>query len=151
MYICAKCNSLVEQPTKRSLSRWEYCPNGHVLYIRGLGLSLEQPFRKSFLKAFAWAIGIFGLIVLVAITQIAPEFSAASRRHQDGGTVASALGFWVALFYLVWGLSLLAKAHFWRRAWPVQRLVPHARGRAYGFLAAVACQLGIMAALLFAN
>jgi hypothetical protein len=34
---------------------------------------------------------------------------------------------------------------------PVQRLVTHARGRAYSFLAAVACQLGIIIALLFAK
>jgi len=113
---------------------------------------LEQSFRKSFLKGLAWGMGMFGLIVLVAITQITPEFHAASRRDQDGGMVACAMGFWVALFYLFWGLSLLGKAHFWAgRAGPVQRLVTHARGRAYGFLAAVTCQLGFMVALLFAK
>lgn len=152
MYVCAKCNSLVEEPTRRWWSRWRYCPNAHVLYVRGLGPSFEQSFRKSFLKGLAWGIGMFGLIVLVAITQIAPEFHAASGRHEDGGLVACAIGFWVAIFYLFWGLSLLRKAHLWAgRAGPVQRLVTHARGRAYGFLAAILCQLGIMLTLLFAK
>jgi len=42
--------------------------------------------------------------------------------------------------------------HLWAgRAGPVQRLVTHARGRAYGFLAAILCQLGIMLTLLFAK
>jgi hypothetical protein len=60
------------------------------------------------------------------------------------------MGFVVAIFYSLAGLNLLRKAHVWAgRAGPVQRLVIHARGRAYGFLAAVLCQLGITIALLF--
>ena len=152
MYVCAKCNSLVEQPARRWWSRWRYCPNGHVLYVRGLGPSLEQSFRKSFLRGLAPGIGVFGLIVLVATTQIAPEFQAASGRHVDGGMVACSLGCVVAIFYLFRGLSLLIRAHAWaRRAGPVQRLVAHARGRACGVLVAVSCQLGVMMALLFAR
>ena len=152
MYVCAKCNSLVEQPTRRWWSRWRYCPNAHVLYVRGLGPSLEQSFRKSFLRGLAPSIGVFGLIVLVAITQIAPEFHAASGRREDGGMMACSLGSVVTIFYLFRGLILLRKAHLWAgRAGPVQRLVTHARGRAYGFLAAVTCQLGFMVALLFAK
>jgi hypothetical protein len=62
------------------------------------------------------------------------------------------MGFVVAILYLSMGLILLIKAHVWAgRAGPVQRLVPHARGRGYGFLAAVLCQLGITIALLFAK
>ena len=151
MYVCPRCNGLVDQPERRWWSRWRYCPNGHVLYVRGLGPSSEQSFRKPFFKSLAQGIGIFGLIVLVAITQIAPEFRAASGRG-NGNMLACRLGSMVAIFYLLRGLSLLIRAHFWaRRAGPVQRLVTHARGKACGFLAAIPCQLGIMMALLFAK
>lgn len=88
---------------------------------------------------------VFGLIVLTLA--VAPDVP---PRLQ--GSVAPSMGFVVAIFYLFAGLSLLIRAQFWAgRAGPVQRLVPHARGRAYGFLAAVACQLGITIALLFAK
>ncbi len=145
MYICLKCNSLVDQPKRRWWSGWRYCTSGHVLYVRGLGPSLEQSFWKSFLKGLARGIGAFGLIVLTLAA--APDIPPRLR-----GSVAPSMGFVVAIFYLFAGLSLLIKARFWTgRAGPVQRLVPHARGRAYGFLAAVACQLGITIALLFAK
>jgi len=67
--------------------------------------------------------------------------------------VAASMGLVVAIFYLFTGLILLRKARLWAgRAGPIQRLATHARGRAYGFLAAVACQLGIViAALLLAK
>ena len=144
-FVCPKCNSLVDQPKKRWWSGWRYCPNGHVLYVRGLGPSLEQSFWKSFLKGLARGIGVFGLIVLTLA--VAPDVP-----HRLRGSVAPSMGFLVAIFYLLTGLSLLRKAHFWAgRGGPVQRLVTHARGRAYGFLAAVACQLGIIIALLFAK
>jgi len=62
------------------------------------------------------------------------------------------MGFVVAVFYLFTGLILLRKAYLWvGRAGPIQKLVAHARGRAYGVFAAVACQLGIVMALLLAN
>jgi len=145
MYVCPKCNSLVDQPKRRWWSGWRYCPNGHVLYVRGLGPSLEQSFWKSFLKGLARGIGVFGLIVLTLA--VAPDVP-----HRLRGSVAPSMGFVVAIFYLFAGLSLLIRAHFWAgRAGPVQRLVTHARGRAYGFLAAVLCQLGITIALLFAK
>ena len=145
MYVCPKCNSLVDQPKRRWWSGWRYCPNDHVLYVRGLGPSLEQSFWKSFLKGLARGIGIFGLIVVTLA--IAPDVPSRLR-----GSVAPSMGFVVAIFYLFVGLRLFGKAHFWAgRAGPVQRLVPHARGRAYGFLAAIACQLGITIALLFAK
>ena len=152
MYVCPKCDGLVDQPERRWWSRWRYCPNSHVLYVRGLGPSSEQSFWKSFLRSLAQGIGIFGLIVLVAITQIAPEFRAATGRREDGRMMACSFGFVVVVFYLFRGLSLLRKAHLWaRRAGPVQRLVTHARGKACGFLAAIPCQLGIMMALLLAK
>jgi cytochrome c biogenesis protein CcdA len=102
---------------------------------------------------------MFGLVVLVATANIAGDYQAASvarARHTTRFHLAAVagfdLGFVVAIFYLFTGLSLLRKARFWAgRAGPVQRLVTHARGRAYGFLAAIPCQLGIMMALLFAN
>jgi len=145
MYVCPKCNSVVDQPKKRWWSGWRYCPNGHVLYVRGLGPSLEQSFWKSFLKALARGIGIFALIVLTLA--IAPDVP-----QRLPGSVAPSMGFLVAILYLLAGLSLLRKAHLWAgRPGPVQRLVAHARGRAYGFLAAIPCQLGITIALLFAK
>jgi len=106
---------------------------------------LEQSFWKSFLKGLARGIGVFGLIVLTLAT--APDVP-----HRLQGSVAPSIGFVVAIFYLLTGLTLLRKAHLWAgRAGPVQRLATHARGRAYGFLAAVGCQLGIIIALLFAK
>ena len=145
MYVCPKCNSLVDQPTRRWWSGWRYCPNGHVLYVRCLGPPLEQSFRKSFLKGLARGLGVFGFIVLTLAT--APDVP-----HRLQGSVAPSMGCVVAIFYSFTGLSLLRKAHFWARgAGPVQRLITHARGRAYGFLAAAACQLGIITALLFAK
>jgi hypothetical protein len=104
---------------------------------------LERSFWKSFLRALARGIIIFGLIV--PTLAINPD----SERARSG---APFVGFVVATFYLLEGLNLLRKAHGWAMpAGPVQRLVPHARGRAYGFLAAVLCQLGITIALLFAK
>ena len=98
-------------------------------------------------KGLARSIGIFGLIVLTL--SVAPDYPPA-RAHP--GSVASSIGFVVAIFYLIVALSLLRKAHVWAgRTGPVQRLVTHANGRAYGFLAAIACQLGIVIALLFAK
>jgi len=159
MYVCPKCNSLVDQPTKRSWSRWHYCPNGHVLYVRGLGPSLEQAFWKSFQKGLARGIGMMGLIILFAIGSIlAGAFATAPPALRSAGpayqaaSLAGGMGLVVAIFYLFTGLSLLGKAHFWaRRKGPVQRLVTHARGRAYGFLAAIPCQVGILIALLLAK
>ena len=148
MYVCSKCNSLVDQPQRRWWSGWRYCPNGHVLYVRCLGASLEQPFWKSFLKGLVPSIIVFGLIVLAFGT--APDYPPNLAAHR--ASAAASMGFVVAVFYLFWGLNLLRKAHLWLgRAGPAQRLVPHARGRAYGFLAAVLCQLGIIMALLFAK
>lgn len=138
MYVCPKCNSLVDQPERRRWSVWRYCPNGHVLYVLGLGPPLEQSFWKSFLKGLARGIGLFGVILLLVT---APAYHAAS--------VALAMGFAVAISFFFAGLSLLRKAHFWAgRAGPVQTLVTHARGRAYGYLAAIPCQLGVMIMLL---
>jgi hypothetical protein len=148
MYVCHKCNSLVEQPKKRWWSGWRYCPNGHVLYVRGLGAALEESFWKSLLEGFVPSICVFCLIVLTLA--VAPDYPPNLRAH--AGSAAASLGLLVAIFYSFWGLSLLRKAHVWSgREGPVQRLVPHAKGRAYGFLAAVACQLGIVIALLFAK
>jgi hypothetical protein len=148
MYVCPKCNSLVDQPKKRWWSRWRYCPNGHVLYVRCLGPSLEQPFWKSFQGGVVPSIIVFGLIVLTFAT--APDYPPRFNTHR--GSVAASVGLVVAIFYLFTGLVLLMKAHLWAgRGGPVQRLATHARGRAYGFLAAVLCQLGIIMALLFAK
>jgi hypothetical protein len=139
MYVCPKCNSLVDQPKKRWWSGWRYCPSGHVLYVRGFGPSLERSFWRSFLRGFARSILIFGAVVLTLAA--APEYRARSG--------APYMGFVVATFYLLLVLNLFRKARVWTgRTGPVQRLVVHARGRAYGFLAAVSCQLGIAVALL---
>jgi len=100
----------------------------------------------SLQKALARSLGVFFLIVLMFA--MAPEAPPPRLR----GLVAPSMGFWVAIFYFVIGLSLLRKAKVWaERAGPVQRLVTHARGRAYGFLAAITCQLGIVIALLLAR
>lgn len=148
VYVCPKCNSLVDQPKRRWWSGWRYCPNGHVLYVRGFGPSLEESFRKSFVKGFVPSICVFCLIVLTLA--VAPDYSPNLRARS--WSAAASIGFVVAIFYSFWGLSLLRKAHFWAgRAGPVQRLVTHAKGRAYGFLAATACQLGIVIAILCAK
>ncbi len=99
MYVCPKCNSSVDQPKRRWWSGWRYCPNGHVLYVRGLGPSLERSFWKSFLRALARGIIVFSLIVLTLAA--APEYQAR--------TGAPGTGFVVAIFYLFVGLSLLRK------------------------------------------
>ena len=150
MYVCPQCNSLVEQPKRRWWSGWRYCTNGHVLYVRGLGPSLERSFWKSFLRALARGIIIFSIIALTLA--IAPDYPRQMLERHARPAAAAMVGFLVAIFYLFTGLSLLRKAQFWAgRAGPVQRLVTHARGRAYGFLAAALCQLGIAIALLFAK
>ena len=146
MYVCSKCNSLVDQPQKRWWSGWKYCPSGHVLYVRGLGPSREQSFRRALLKALARSIGVFCLVILTF--GMAPETPPPRLR----GAVAPSMGFWVAVFYLSVGLILLQKARSWAgREGAVQRLVTHARGKAYGFLASVLCQLGIVIAMLLAR
>ncbi len=74
-----------------------------------------------------------GLIVLLAL---GPDYQALRG--------ASGLGLVLAIVYLFSGLSLLIRAHFWAgRAGPIQRLIPHVRGRACGFLAAIPCQRGV--------
>ena len=148
MYICPKCDSLVEQPKKRWWSGWRYCPNGHVLYIRGLGSSLEEPFWKSFLKGSVSSFCVFCLVVLTFAT--APGYPPNLRAHAL--SAAASMGFLVAIVCLFWGLVLLRRAHVWAgRAGPIQRLAPHARGRAYGFIAAAACEFAIVIALVFAK
>ena len=148
MYVCPKCNSLVDQPERRWWSGWRYCANGHVLYVRCLGASLEQSFWKSFLKGFVPSIIVFGSIVLTFGT--APDYPPNLAAHR--ASAAASMGFVVAIFYLLNGLNLARKVHLWAgRAGPLQRLVTHARGRAYGFLAATACQFSIVMALLFAK
>jgi hypothetical protein len=102
---------------------------------------LEQPFRESFLRAFARGILIFGLIVFTLAV------AADNARARAG---APYMGFVVATFYFLASLNPLRKAYVWAgRGGPVQRLVPHAKGRAYGFLAAVLSQVAITVALLF--
>jgi hypothetical protein len=150
MYVCPKCNSLVDQPKGRRWSRRQYCANGHVLYVRGLGPSLEQSFRESFLRAFARAMIIFGIIAMTLATQ--PSYPKEMLERHATTQVPAVVGFLFAIYYLFVGLNMLRKARIWaRQAGPVQKLVAHARGRAYGFLAAVLCQLGIAMALLFAK
>ena len=150
MYVCPKCNSLIDQPKKRWWSGWQYCANGHVLYVRGLGPPLERSFRKSFLRAWARAVIIFSISALTLA--VAPDYPRQMLERHARTQAPAGAGFLVAIFYLFVGLRLLRKAHVWAaRSGPVQRLVPHARGRAYGFLAAVLCQLGIAMALLFAK
>ena len=146
MYICSKCNGLVDQPGKRWWSRWRFCANGHVLYIRGLGPSVERSFWESFVRGLLRSIGFFGIFLLPALAppEAPPRYKAA--------VAALGIGIIVSSFYLLMGLNLLRKAHVWaRKAGPIQRLVTHASGRAYGFLAAFACQLVILIALLFAQ
>src|SRR5712692_5055308 len=115
IYVCSKCNSLVDQPKRRWWSGWRYCPNGHVLYLRGLGPSLDQSFWQSFLRSLARSIIVFGLIVLTLAT--APDYPNVRLRR----SVPPSMGVVVSIFYLFVGLSLLRKAHLWeRRAGPVQ-------------------------------
>jgi hypothetical protein len=150
MYVCPKCNSLVDQPMGRWWSRRQYCANGHVLYVRDLGPALEQPFQKSFLKAFARAMIIFGIIALTLSTQ--PDYPKELLERRATTQAPAAVGFVLAIYYLFVGLIMLRKARIWaRQGGPVQRLVAHARGRAYGLLAAVLCMLGIAVALQFAK
>jgi hypothetical protein len=144
MYVCPKCNSVVDQPRKRWWSQWRYCPNGHVLYVPGLGASREQSFWKSFVKGFALSIIVVFWIIL-ALTIDSYYHERPALRSVEGF-----LGVWVALFYFAWGLILLARARGWaEREGAVQKLVPCAKGRACGLLASVFCQLGIVVALLF--
>jgi hypothetical protein len=148
MYVCPKCNSLVDQPQKRWWSGYRYCPNGHVLYVHGLGASLEKSFSKSFLKSSMPSIIVFCLIVLTFA--VAPDYPPNLAAHR--GAMAASIGISVAFFYLFWGLMMLGKARSWAgREGAVQRLVTHARGKAYGFLTSVLCQLGIVIALLLAR
>jgi hypothetical protein len=141
MYICAKCNRLVDKPAKHWWSRRPYCRNGHVLYVGGIGPSLEKPFWKAFARGLAGGLAMTCVLVLMAM---GPDYQARLG--------ATGLGELVAGYYLLVGLYLLAKAWFWvRRGGPIRRLVAHARGRACGALAAIPCQLGIVIALRFAK
>jgi len=150
MYICPKCNSLVDQPQKRWWSGRHYCPNGHVLYVRGLGPSVERSFWESFPRAFARAMIIFGIIAFTLATQ--PDYPRQMLERHATTQAPAAVGFLFAIYYLFVGLNLLRKAHVWAgRPGPVQNLVTHAKGRAYGFLAGVLSQLGIAIALLLAK
>jgi hypothetical protein len=111
---------------------------------------LEQPFQKSFLRAFARAIIIFSIIAFTLATQ--PDYPKELLERHATTQAPAAVGFLLAIYYLFVGLLLLRKTRIWeRQAGPVQKLVAHARGRAYGFLAAVVCQLGIAVALQFAK
>jgi hypothetical protein len=143
MYVCLKCNHPVDQPKKRWWSQWRYCPHGHILYVRGLGSSREQTFGKSFVKGF-----IFSLIVCLWILGVL-AIDAEAHDRPVLKSVAALLEICAAMFYSAWGLMLLAKVHRWQgQDGAVRLLVPNVKGRAWGFLASVACQLVVMAMLL---
>jgi hypothetical protein len=79
------------------------------------------------------------------------ELALALAPERQARSGVPAIGLLVGIYYLFAGLILLLRAHLWsRRAGPVQRLVPHAKGRACGYLAAVAIQFMIVLILLFA-
>ena len=80
-------------------------------------------------------------LLFVFTLALAPEHQARSG--------ARAIGLLVGIYYLLVGLVLLLRSHLWsKRPGPVQRLIPHANGRAYGYIAAVALQLAVAIALL---
>jgi hypothetical protein len=134
MYICAKCNSLVAQPMKQWWSRRPHCRNGHVLYIGGIGASLEKPFWRAFCRGLAGGLGMTFVLLLLAG---GPDYKARPT--------AAGLALLVASYYLLASLYLFARAWFWtRRSGPIQRLVANARGRACGALAAIPSQIGLV-------
>ena len=138
MYVCAKCNIVVDRPQKRWWSRWHYCPSGHVLYVAGLGASVEQSFSRAFRGGLERGLVMLLLVLLLAL---GPDYQAKRGAAGVGGLVA--------ILYLFTGLWLLLKAHGWaRRSGPIQRLIPGARGRAWGFLTALLCQLAFLALLI---
>lgn len=135
MYICKKCNQEVEKP-KTSL-----CPAGHRL----LGDAVVHSFWGSFARTVAISFMV-SFIVILAVTQNSDTalFIAQRRQHGDPHTVAE-LNRSVLVSVLV-PVLIIVFLNSWRafhegnkwkkRGGAVQKLIPRARGRGYGHLAA---------------
>ena len=146
MYVCPKCNCLVERPNRRWWSQWRYCPRGHVLYVRGLGASRERALWKSFAAGFTLSLVVFVWPLLILVVH------SDSHPRPFSRSVAALLGVGVAILFLTWGSVLLARARRWyQRGGAIQRLVPNAKGKAYGLLTSVLCQIVVITVLIIAK
>lgn len=139
MYVCKKCNQEVETP-KTSISG-NYCPAGHRL----LGDAVVHPFGVSFARTFAISF-VVAFIVILAVTQNSDTalFIAQRRQHGDPHTVAElnrsmlvSVLVPVLLIFFVNSWRAFHEGNKWKkRGGAVQQLIPRARGRGFGHLAA---------------
>ncbi|HKM48141.1 MAG TPA: hypothetical protein VJX69_11155 [Terriglobales bacterium] len=139
MYVCKKCNQEVEKP--KTTIGGKYCPAGHRL----LGDSVVHSFWGSFATTFAISFMV-SLVVILAVTTNSDTalFIAQRRQHGDPHTVAelnhsmlvSALvSVLIIIFFNSW--RAFHAGNKWKeRGGAVQKLIPRARGRGFGHLAA---------------
>jgi hypothetical protein len=146
MYVCKKCNQEVEKP-KASI-QGKYCPAGHRLR----GDAVVHSFWESFARTVATTF-VISFIVILAVTQNSDTalFIAQRRQHGDTHTVAE-LTHSVLVSVLV-PVLIIVFLNSWRafhegnkwkkRGGAVQKLIPRARGRGFGHLAAAAGLLAL--------
>ena len=125
MYICKRCNQEVEKPKTRLWRK--YCPSRHRL----LRDAVVQSFWGSFARAFG--ITVFVLqwaLMLMAMSHDSAASAAATREHVK--IVCYVFGFLLFIAALN-GLLAFREGRGWKeRGGAVAKLIPRARGRAYG-------------------
>ena len=125
VYICKRCNQEIEKP-KTWLWR-KYCPSGHRL----LRDAVVQSFWGSFARAFAVTVFVLHWALLTMVmSQNSTASSAETREYVK--IVCYVFGFLLFIAALN-GLLALREGSAWKeRGGAVEKLIPRARGRAYG-------------------
>jgi len=139
MYVCKKCNQEVEKP--ETSIQGKYCPTGHRLR----GDAVVHSFWESFARTVAVSF-VVSFIVILAVTTNSDTalFIAQRRQHGDTHTVAELtrsvlVSVLVPVLIIVFLNSWRAfhEGNAWKkRGGDVRKLIPRARGRGFGHLAA---------------
>ncbi len=129
IYICKKCNLEVGNPKRRF---WRnYCESGHRLPDDATVRSFWESFVRTFMGTF--------FLLFSALSAVLVNLAEFTRGTEDGalaGFVGIGAGLALMIAILI-GRSSLRQSKAWNeRGGAVLKLVPRARGRAFGCLSA---------------